>query len=495
MQFISLYFMIFILIVLAGYYVIPGRFRHVFLLICNLFYYISCLQDIRYLLAVIGITFATWLGAKMIDRCSLPKIRRTIVFFTVMLCVGSLICFKYAAFFLDSFHQLAAWCNIPLSQFRLKILMPLGISFYTFQALSYVFEVHKKKISPENNFIRYAAYVTFFPTILSGPIERPQGLLTQIRELSGIRFDFNNFQNGLTLILYGSFLKLVIADRIAVVVNTVFMFYGEYGFFILLFAAVCYSIQIYCDFSSYSLIALGLGKMLGLRVTENFKAPYFSASMQEFWRRWHISLSTWFRDYVYIPLGGSKCSTLQKSCNLMITFLVSGIWHGANWTFIIWGMLHGLYQIIGTLTVNIRKKIYEHAHIKTNCFSFRFGQRVCTFIFVAFAWIFFRAETVKAAFLYIKRMFSMFDIWKLFDGTVYYLGLDTQQIDILWFALLIMFFVDYVKYKEDKSIDVVLLEQNLFFRAAVLLLLFFMSFVFGMYGPAFDAQEFIYFQF
>ena len=203
-----------------------------------------------------------------------------------MLCVGSLIFFKYVVFLWDSINQLAVWCNIPLSHFRLKILMPLGIYFYTFQALSYVFEVYKKKIAPENNFIRYAAYVTFFPTMLSGPIERPEGLFAQIRELSDIRFDFNHFQNGSTLVLYGSFLKLVIADRIAVIVNTVFTFYGEYGFFILLFAAVCYSIQIYCDFSSYSLIALGLGKMLGLRVTENFKAPYFSTSIQEFWRRY-----------------------------------------------------------------------------------------------------------------------------------------------------------------------------------------------------------------
>ncbi len=263
----------------------------------------------------------------------------------------------------------------------------------------------------------------------------------------------------------------------------------------MVFAAICYAFQIYCDFSSYSLIALGLGKLLGFDLTENFRSPYFALSIQDFWRRWHISLSTWFRDYVYIPLGGNRCSSSRRNINLFITFLVSGMWHGANWTFLIWGALHGLYQIIGNLTSPFRKKIYRIFHCKTDCFSFRLGQRMCTFVLVTFAWIFFRAETISDAVHYIIRLFTKPDIWNLFNNSVYSLGLDLLQMNILFIMLTIIIILDYVQYKTARRIDCFLMSQNWGFQGMIYIILFIICFVFGMYGPAYNAQEFIYFQF
>lgn len=235
--------------------------------------------------------------------------------------------------------------------------------------------------------------------------------------------------------------------------------------------------------------------MLGIELTENFNAPYFARSIQEFWRRWHISLSTWFRDYVYIPLGGNRCSTFRKNCNLFITFLISGMWHGANWTYIVWGMLHGIYQILGNITKPYRKWIYEHFRMNQNCFSFRLGQRICTFLLVAVAWIFFRADSLSTAIAYIMRMVSHFDIWNLFNHSVYNLGLDILQMNILSTAFGVLLIIDYLKYKTNKNIDTLLFEQNYIFYCTVIILLFVSTLVFGMYGPDFNAQDFIYFQF
>lgn len=285
------------------------------------------------------------------------------------------------------------------------------------------------------------------------------------------------------------------ADRLAVIADTVFDSYMSQGSTVLGIAVISYTLQIYCDFFAYSLMALGVGRMMGVRLTENFKAPYFARSIRDFWRRWHISLSTWFRDYVYIPLGGSRCSRLRKSVNLMVTFLVSGIWHGSNWTFVVWGGLHGLYQIIGDLTAPARRGLYKRYAVKTECFSFRLGQRAVTFSLVAIAWIFFRADSLHDALAYIGRMVSEFDIWNLFNGSVYQLGLDVLQVDILLGALAVVFATDYIKYRTDKNIDDLVTTQNWGFQGLVYILLFLAVFVFGMYGPAFDAREFIYFQF
>ena len=378
MQFISVYFLIFMSLLLIGYYIVPGKFRYLFLLACNILIYLSWITNWGSIFSIIAVTLITWSGTSLFPKISEKRLRRTVLIITSILTVGFLIYFKYAQFFFENLNSLFSFLGTEIQVKYRSPFMPIGISFFTFQTLSYVFDVYREKTDVEKNIFRYAAYATFFPTILSGPIERSESLLEQIKNLGSKGFHMQNIRNGMVLTIWGGYIKYVIVDRFAVISDAVFQSYDSFGTVILCLGAVCYTLQIYCDFISYSLIALGLGKMLGIEVTENFNAPYFARSVQEFWRRWHISLSTWFRDYVYIPLGGSRCSSLHKYRNLFITFLVSGLWHGANWTFIVWGMIHGISQIIGGATVSLKKRLYGVLHIKQDCFSFRLGQRMST---------------------------------------------------------------------------------------------------------------------
>ena len=276
-------------------------------------------------------------------------------------------------------------------------MIPVGISFFTFQALSYLWDVYYKKIEPEKNFLHYALFISFFPSIVAGPINKASLILPQIKKLRTY-FDYPKAVEGLKMILWGMFMKVVVADRIAIYVDTVLDSYANYTGITCLFAALLYSIQIYADFAGYSLMAIGVGKTLGFELTENFRRPYFAVSVTDFWRRWHISLSTWLKDYVYIPMGGSRCSKIKNYWNILATFLVSGIWHGANWTFVVWGALHGIFQII------------EKALGQQKCEYGSFGKAVkitITFILVTFAWIFFRMPTLNDAFQVIGRIFSL----------------------------------------------------------------------------------------
>lgn len=492
MRFISIYFFFFMLLLLCGYYIVPQRYRYIFLLACNILYYLSWVAAVADIFPIAAVTVVTWFGAALIERIQKPSRKKAALILTTVICVGLLVYYKYTGFLLETY---GTFFHRRVISSHPSIIMPLGISFFTFQSLSYVFEVYRQNVQTERNLLYCAAYVAFFPTVMSGPIERPGGLLRQIRQIEAYRFRFDDFQSGLLFVLYGGFVKYVVSERFAIIVNTVFDSYESYGMTILVFAAICYALQIYCDFSSYSLMAVGLGKMMGFRLTENFRQPYFAASVQEFWRRWHISLSTWFRDYVYIPLGGNRCSAWRKNFNLFLTFLVSGIWHGSNWTFVVWGCIHGVYQIVGNITSPLREKLYQKYHVKTGCFSFRLGQRLCTFTMVTAAWIFFRSDSLSDAVKYIGRIATEFDIWNLFNNSIYNLGLSILEMNILTIGLAAVFAIDCIKYRTDKDINSVLAEQNWGFRGLVFILLFVSTLVFGMYGPAFDAQSFIYFQF
>lgn len=463
MQFITAYFAIFMTFSFIGYYIVPCKYRYLFLLSCNILYYLSWLANLASLFSLISVILITWIGAKLVENTADEKYRKIFLTVTVILTLGSLLYFKYADFFLENITAILRATGLELNTRSINPLMPIGISFYTFQSLSYVFEIYRKKLNTEKNLLLYAAYVTFFPTILSGPIESPHNLLSQIKKIDQIGIRFENIQKGIILILSGAWIKYVIVDRFSTIVNAVFDSYHSFGTVILCFGSICYTFQIYCDFLAYSLIALGLGKLLGIVLTENFNAPYFSISIQDFWRRWHISLSTWLKNYVYIPLGGSRCSALRKNINLFITFLISGIWHGANWTFIIWGIIHGIYQIVGNVTNPLREWLYCRLQVKRDCFSFRLGQHICTFAFVSFAWIFFRADSISAAFEYILRMVSKLDIWNLFNNSIYNLGLDVLQMNILFVSFGIFILFDWYKFKTNTNIDDFLSNQNLAF--------------------------------
>jgi len=308
-------------------------------------------------------------------------------------------------------------------------------------------------------------------------------------------FDYNRIANGLIVMVYGFFLKIVIADRLAIIVDEVFEGYLKYGTVELVLAAIAFSIQIYCDFGSYSLIAIGAAQVMGFTLMENFNAPYFSISIKDFWHRWHISLSTWFRDYLYIPLGGNRKGKIRKYLNIMLTFLCSGLWHGAAWNYVIWGGIHGAYQVIGDAFMPIRKRIVRCTKMKTECESFRITQMMVTFFLTTFAWIFFRADSIADAMGYITRMCTRQNPWVFFDGSLYLLGVNQFDANVLFFALVILVIVDLIRYRKGMRIDTFLEKQNIWFRWLFIIVLLIMIGVYGAYGHEYNAKQFIYFQF
>jgi D-alanyl-lipoteichoic acid acyltransferase DltB (MBOAT superfamily) len=409
---------------------------------------------------------------------------------------GVLAYFKYSDFLISTVNACLRSLHLPLWESRFDIMLPIGISFYTFQTMGYLADVCRGEIKAERNLIKYALFVAFFPQLLSGPISRAKSLLTQIDTIPVRKvWDYQRITGGLILMLWGYFVKLVIADRISVVVDTVFEHYYIYGTAALTVGAVGFAIQIYGDFGGYSLIAIGAAQVLGFELAANFKAPYLAQGIGEFWRRWHISLSSWLRDYVYIPLGGNRRGKWRKYGNLLITFGVSGLWHGADWTFVIWGLLHGCYQILESGLRPLVTWVNQRAGTKTASFGYRLGKMILTFMMVDFAWIFFRADNVRTAFSYIGQMISNRDWWSFFDGSLYTLGLNYQECHILFFALLALLAVDWLQQKKKMTIDLFLKEQWIVFRWVVVLLLLFSTLLFGRYGPGFDSAEFIYSQF
>ena len=493
MIFNSLEFAVFFPAAVLVYFVIPRKLRCLWLLAASYVFYMSA--NPKYALLLLFSTGVTWCGGLLLGRVS-KKRKKPVLALTVLASLAVLALFKYFDFLLGNLNTLFGVFGIPAVERSFHLALPVGISFYTFQALGYLVDVYRGETEPEKNPFRYALFVSFFPVILSGPIERSRNLLCQIREIEKKNlWNFERVSGGLMLMLWGLFQKMVIADRIAILANQVFDNYRMYESFGLLAGAVAYTIQIYCDFASYSTMAFGAAKVLDFEITENFNTPYFSRSMQEFWRRWHISLSSWFRDYLYIPLGGSRCGKARRYLNLMLTFLASGLWHGASWSFVAWGGLHGLYQIIGYELRGVKARINETFHTKTEAFSYKLGQVLTTFALTAFAWIFFRAPSLGDAFHYIRRMLTKWDPWSFFNGELYKLGLDRPEMNVLFVSMLILLLADLVRRFRKQQVDAFLREQNLWFRWGVLLALAAAVAVFGVYGPGYDAQQFIYFTF
>ena len=491
MLFNSTEFIIFFPITLILYWIFPKKYRYICLFIASYTFYMF--WNPKYALLMGTSTVVTFLSGVLIEKL---KYKRTVVAFSFIINLAILIFFKYFDFLLQNINIVLSLFNIKLIEKPFDIILPVGISFYTFQALSYTIDVYRGEIKSEKNIIKYALFVSFFPQLVAGPIERSRNLLIQVDNLDKIkRFDYDRITEGLLLMLFGYFQKMVIADRAAILVDTVFNAYYEYNSMALILAAVFFAIQIYCDFGSYSLIAIGTAKVMGINLMENFNTPYFARGIKEFWGRWHISLSTWFRDYLYIPLGGNRCSKFRKSFNILVTFLVSGLWHGANFTFIAWGAIHGIFHIIEEQLKPIKEKYLNKFNIKTNVFSFIILEIIITFIIVDLAWIFFRAETIHDAIFYIQRIFTRIDLWTLFDGTLYTLGLNRFEMNILIIALFILISFDLIKYIRKESIFEFLNGQNLYFRWFVILFLIFYIIVYGKYGVGFDPKQFIYFQF
>ena len=491
MLFNSTEFLIFLPITLILYWIFPNKYRYICLFIASYTFYMFWNPKYAFLMGIS--TVVTFLSGVLIEKL---KYKRIVVAFSFIINLAILIFFKYCDFLLQNINMILSALNIQLINKPFDVILPVGISFYTFQALSYTIDVYRGEIKSEKNIIKYALFVSFFPQLVAGPIERSKNLLIQVENLDKIkRFDYDRITEGLLLMLFGYFQKMVIADRAAILVDTVFNSYYEYNSMALILAAVFFAVQIYCDFGSYSLIAIGTAKVMGINLMENFNTPYFARGIKEFWGRWHISLSTWFRDYLYIPLGGNRCSNIRKSFNILVTFLVSGLWHGANFTFIAWGAIHGIFHIIEEKLKPIKEKYLNNFNIKTNVFSFIILEITITFIIVDLAWIFFRSETIHDAINYIYRIFTRIDLWTLFDGTLYNLGLNLFEMNILIIALFILISFDLVKYIKKENIFEFLSKQNLYFRWFVILFLIFYIIVYGKYGAGFDPKQFIYFQF
>ena len=495
MLFNSIQFALFFVVVMAVFYLMPPRLRVWWVLLSSLFFY--CFKSVEeplneqsnYLFIAIIISWSA--GVLMDVIPSKGKLKALRVFFLVAgLAVdfGMLFWFKYTEFFMELLHAPGAG--------SFNLLMPLGISFFIFTSTGYLFDVYRGKVHAEKNPLYYALFTCFFPCIMSGPIERADHLIPQLRNLHKVKvLDADRMSNGIILIVWGLFAKMVIADRIAMIVDNVYGSYYLYGSVELIFASVCYSIQIYCDFMSYSTIAMGCAKLMGIDVYDNFNAPYLSLSVKEFWRRWHISLSSWLKDYVYIPLGGSRCSKIRKYLNVIITFLVSGLWHGAGLNFILWGGIHGALQVADDITLPARNKLNSLTHAKTDSFGHRFFKGLITFALIDLAWVYFRVTDFKVANEIIVRMFTKPDLWVLFNDGIYNLGLDRKEFNVLFIALIILVVMDLARKKKDKSIGDIMISQPWYFRWTVIIVLLFAILTFGIYGPAFDAANFIYLQF
>ncbi len=491
MLFNSLEFLIFFPVVTLIYFLIPHKVRYIWLLLASYYFYMC--WNPKYALLIGTSTVVTYLSGILIGKFNnRQNIKKLWVALSFIINIAILFFFKYFDFAIANINSVLSNIGVELINPAFDVILPVGISFYTFQALGYTVDVYRKDIEPEKNILRYALFVSFFPQLVAGPIERSGNLIKQLREKH--TFDTKRVAYGMMLMLWGFFEKLVIADRAAYIVDTVYNNYTEYTGLTIVVATVLFAFQIYCDFASYSDIARGAAQVMGFDLMKNFETPYFAKSVAEFWRRWHISLSSWFRDYVYIPLGGNRHGRLRKYFNLAVVFFLSGLWHGASWSFVIWGLLNGFYQIIGDITKKFRTQVSEFFGLDRNVFSNKLLKVIVTFVLVDFSWIFFRAGSFNAALTIIKNMFKEFNLWIFTDGTMYTLGLDRPDLFILLVSLLVLLFMSVLKYKGVNIRDS-LSKQGLWFRYFVYLAGIFAVLIFGVYGPTYDASQFIYFQF
>ncbi len=496
MQFTSFDFLIFFPAVVMLFYVMPKRLRQLWLLLASYYFYMG--WNAKYALLILTSTVITYLCAILMER--FVQKRRLILAAGIASNLAILVFFKYFYFLHDTFASLLAVFGVQVRAPGFDILLPVGISFYTFQALGYTIDVYRGTVRAEKNFVRYALFVSFFPQLVAGPIERSGNLLGQLEKISDKKlsegpWSFEKATRGLLLMLWGFFMKMVIADRAAVLVNQVFGIYYMFSGVALMLAALLFAIQLYCDFASYSLIAMGAAKVLGIDLMTNFEAPYFARSISELWRRWHVSLSSWLRDYLYIPLGGNRCSRARKYFNTIVTFFVSGFWHGASWHFVMWGLIQGAYIVIGDLLRPFKTKWLNFFHVRVKTFGYQFFQGLCTFLLYALSLVFFRADTVPDAVYYIRRMFTTFDVWSLFDESIYYLGLDRKEMGILWLGVLLLIIVDAYYARKKVLFDTMVKSQCLAVQYVIVAVLLVMVVVFGVYGEGYDASQFIYFQF
>lgn len=452
MTFNSIQFLIFFPVVTILHFVLPQRFRWIWLLAASYYFYMSWNPSLVFL--ILFTTAVSYGAALILERTESKKLKKLCLVATLCACLGVLFFFKYFNFLSGTITSIVRWFDPDAKDHLLDLILPVGISFYTFQTLSYVIDVYRGTIQAERHFGYYALFVSFFPQLVAGPIERPQNLIPQLR--AEHRFNVDDFHTGLKIMLAGFFKKVVIADQLATYVVAVYSNPVNATAPAILLATVMFTFQVYCDFSGYTDIAVGCARIMGIRLMQNFNLPYTSRSIHEFWQRWHISLTSWFQDYIFYPIamnkklsrfarklgkktGRREIGTMLPQCvALLITFLLSGLWHGAAWTFVLWGAIHGIYQVIERITDKKRAALRAKLHINENSRVFAFYQMAVVFILGVLALIFFRANSVSDLGILLGKLFTD---WR-FDGTLALLGIDGTGLLISAASLVVMSFVD-----------------------------------------------------
>ena len=468
MLFNSLSYLIFFPFVCILYWNLPNKYRNGMLLVASYYFYMNWQPIYAFLILISTIT--TWLCGIKIDNASTTNIcvRKTYLALCIIFNLSILFFYKYLNFITDIIFSLLSFVNIRMQVPHFDILLPVGISFYTFQAIGYTIDVYKNKIQAERSFFTYALFVSFFPQLVAGPIELASNLLCQFHKKH--MFDSYQFIEGLKLMVWGFFMKLCIAENVAPYVNAVYNNIAQHNGSSILLASFFFTFQIFCDFGGYSLIAIGTSRCLNFTLMHNFNRPYLTTSMKDFWRRWHISLSSWFTEYVYIPLGGNRCSAIRNNRNLMVTMLVSGAWHGANWTFILWGGYHGLLLVIN--------KLFAKIHFPS--WTKPIGIIIC-FILIMFGWVLFRANNVHDAISAYKKM--AFEYGPLYHG---------EGIPSLVLPIVLIIFLMCKEIKDEIGLKLHFMNsKNLyvssFWTGAMIILI--------LLCAKFESGQFIYFQF
>lgn len=481
MLFNSVSFLVFFPLVTALYFLIPHRFRWSFLLLASCIFYMSFIPV--YILILAAVIIVDYFVAILMES-SIGKKRKLYLVLNLVSNISILFFFKYFDFVNANVAEIASFFNWNYSLESLKLILPIGLSFHTFQSMSYIIEVFRGHYKAERHFGIFALYVMFYPQLVAGPIERPSHLIPQFYEKHS--FEQNRVTQGLKLMLWGFFKKIVIANRLAIVVNVVYGNPYDYTGISLILATIFFAFQIYCDFSGYSDIARGAARVMGFDLTNNFNRPYFSKSLSEFWRRWHISLCSWFRDYVYIPLGGNRVSKMRTGFNILIVFLISGMWHGANWTYIIWGLLHGLYLVFSLISRSLRNSIITYLKLDIFLRIHALLSRTMTFLLVGIAWIFFRANNLTEATYIIRNIFTGLSLQ--FSG-IWLGGTTLAGLNVALASILFLLVIEWLQEKKQK-VDI--LANTSWWLQWTLYLLF--TLIIIMFGT-FKNIQFIYFQF
>ena len=480
MLFNSLEFLLFFPITVILYFLLPHKSRRYFLLLASVFFYMSFIP--KYILIVGFTTVVDYAGALLIDKFRERKaIKRTVFITGILLNVGLLVVYKYLGVIGDTINFFGNMISLETVVLP-KLALPIGISFHTFQSMGYYIDTYKGTVKPERNFINFALFLMFFPQLVAGPIERTANLMGQLKARHTLKAE--NISIGGRWMLWGMFKKIVVADSLAIFADAVFDKIGNFSGAGLIIGLLCFTVQIYCDFSGYSDIAIGCAKIMDIDLMKNFNTPYFSASVPEFWRRWHISLSSWFKDYIYIPLGGNRVSKPRWVFNQLVTFTVSGVWHGAGYNFVVWGFLNGIYIVISRLIAPIKDGFKRITRLDRVPWLSKPFAILITFALISFSWIFFRANSFDDAFYFISNMFGSTKM--TFDS-------DSASLFRIWVTIgsvIILFVVELLMSYGKKAVSLFYRAPH-FCRVALYGLLTAVIIVCGVFGE----NQFIYFDF